>query len=165
LLKYKHVSNWALVVRSEAEGRVKSILGKNMVQFTPTPKDMGNLRRGFRVLSEMMFAAGAKEVWPNLHEIPILRSPDDLKHWDNMPLDARSCGMMLSHLFGSTRMGSDERSSVVGLDFQVHGVRGLYVLDSSIFPTNLGVNPQHTIMAVARLGATRVAERPLPARS
>ena len=30
---------------------------------------------------------------------------------------------------------------------------GLWVADSSIFPTNLGVNPQHTIAAVAWLVA------------
>ena len=34
--------------------------------------------------------------------------------------------------------------------------RGLYVVDSSVFPTNLGVNPQHTIMALATLLAERL---------
>ena len=38
---------------------------------------------------------------------------------------------------------------VVGTDFGVHGTRGLYVIDSSIFPTNLGVNPQNPIMGIA----------------
>ena len=32
---------------------------------------------------------------------------------------------------------------------QVHGYDGLYVADAAAFPTNLGVNPQHTIMALA----------------
>jgi choline dehydrogenase-like flavoprotein len=45
----------------------------------------------------------------------------------------------------------------VGLDFATHEARGLYVVDSSIFPTNLGVNPQHSIMALSRFAATRVA--------
>ena len=47
------------------------------------------------------------------------------------------------------------------LDFSTHAAKGLYVVDSSIFPTNLGVNPQHSIMGLARLCATRVAEKPL----
>ncbi len=162
ILDYKHVLNWALVVRAEAEGQVRSVLGKTVIQYTPTLRDMDNLKQGLKVLSEMMFAAGAKEVWPNFHGVPILRSLDDLHFWDEVQAEPRSCGMMLSHLFGSARMGSDDRNSVVGLDFQVHGIRGLYVLDSSLFPTNTGVNPQHTIMAVARLGASRIAETPLP---
>jgi choline dehydrogenase-like flavoprotein len=110
----------------------------------------------------MMFAAGAREIWPNVLGVPTLRSPDDLRHWDDASLNPQAYGMISSHLFGTARMGPDPRGSVVGLDFQVHGVRGLYVLDSSIFPTTIGVNPQHTIMAVSRLGAQRIAERPLP---
>jgi choline dehydrogenase-like flavoprotein len=31
-----------------------------------------------------------------------------------------------------------------------------------VFPTNLGVNPQHTIMAVARLAASKIAETARP---
>jgi choline dehydrogenase-like flavoprotein len=33
----------------------------------------------------------------------------------------------------------------------VHGYEGLVIADASAIPTNLGVNPQHTIMALARL--------------
>ena len=32
---------------------------------------------------------------------------------------------------------------------QLHGVPGLYVMDGSVFPDVLGVNPQVTIMALA----------------
>ncbi|MFW6197734.1 MAG: GMC oxidoreductase [Myxococcota bacterium] len=39
----------------------------------------------------------------------------------------------------------------MGPDGQSHELPGLYVLDSSIFPTNMGVNPQHTIGAIAWL--------------
>ncbi|MBK7862394.1 MAG: GMC family oxidoreductase [Archangiaceae bacterium] len=159
---YRHLLNWALVLRAETEGRVVSMLGKEMIFFNPTVTDLARIRRGYRQLSELMFAAGAKEVWPNVRGMPTLRSADDLKHWDNAPLEPTAYSLMLSHLFGTARIGPDPRDAVVGLDFQVHGLRGAYVVDASVFPTNLGVNPQHTIMAVARLGATRIAERPLP---
>ena len=56
-------------------------------------------------------------------------------------------------------MSVSARDGVVAPDFAVHGRRGAYVVDSSIFPTNLGVNPQHTIMAVAMHAAERIAER------
>jgi len=67
--------------------------------------------------------------------------------------------LIATHLFGAARMGTDARSSVVDPDFQVHGTEGLYVVDSSVFPTNLGVNPQHTIMALSRLATHRLAAR------
>jgi choline dehydrogenase-like flavoprotein len=49
--------------------------------------------------------------------------------------------------------------SVVDPEFRVHGTEDLYVVDSSVFPTNLGVNPQHTIMAMSRLASERLAAR------
>ena len=54
-------------------------------------------------------------------------------------------------------MGSDPETSVVRPDFRHHDVKGLYVADSSVFPTNLGVNPQIVIMAMAARCADGVA--------
>jgi choline dehydrogenase-like flavoprotein len=106
----------------------------------------------------MLFEAGAREVWPGIYGVPsVLRSIDDVRFIENAPLEPRSYNFIATHLFGAARMGLDPRSSVVGADFQVHGARGLYVVDSSVFPTNLGVNPQHSIMAMSRLAATRLA--------
>ena len=62
-----------------------------------------------------------------------------------------------ARLFGGATMGVDPKTSVVGPDFATHEVAGLYVVDSSVFPTNLGVNPQHSIMAMSRLAATGIA--------
>lgn len=164
LADYKHLLNWAIVVRAEAEGSIGTLFGEDQIHYTPTVTDMARLRKALRVVAEMMFAVGAKEIFPSSHGIPSLHSADDLHKWDDASLDPRAYTLMASHLFGSTRMGKDPSKSVVGLDFQVHGTRGLYVVDSSVFPTNLGINPQHTIMAVARLAASRIAERPLPVR-
>ncbi len=155
---YQKILNWALVVKAKAQGSVKRFWGKDWISYTPLPQDMKAMRDGYKKLSEMMFAVGAREVWPCIHGMPILRSADDLKLWDTCSLDPRDYSLMASHLFGTTRMGSDPSQSVVGLDFGVHDMPGVYVLDSSIFPTNIGVNPQHTIMAVARLGIDAIVQ-------
>jgi len=82
-----------------------------------------------------------------------------VKKLDDAPLDPRSYNCIATHLFGAARMGPDARSSVVDPDFCVHGTENLFVVDSSVFPTNLGVNPQHTIMAMSRLASLRLADR------
>jgi choline dehydrogenase-like flavoprotein len=41
----------------------------------------------------------------------------------------------------------------------VHGYEGLVVADASAIPTNLGVNPQHTIMALASVYAEDLLEQ------
>lgn len=46
-------------------------------------------------------------------------------------------------------MGADPADSVVGPTGEAHGLPGLYLADSSVFPTSLGVNPQLTTMTMA----------------
>jgi len=60
-----------------------------------------------------------------------------------------------AHPAGSTRMSIDAKQGVVDRNSQVHGVRGLFVSGSSVFPTSGAANP--TLMIVAM--ALRLADR------
>ena len=40
---------------------------------------------------------------------------------------------------------------------QTHDVKGLFVIDGSVTPTSLGVNPQVTILAIAEKNAEWIA--------
>jgi choline dehydrogenase-like flavoprotein len=53
------------------------------------------------------------------------------------------------HHMGTTRMSDDARSGVVDRNCQVHGVEGLYVAGSSVFPTGGHANPTLSILALA----------------
>ena len=163
LAQLSNVAVWAAQVRAEAEGVVTSGWGgADRVKYTMTTADLEAARKACTLIVRMLFEAGACEVWPGIyspHVPSVLRSIDDVRHLENAPLDPRSYNFIATHLFGAARMGPDPATSVVDLDFQVHGVAGLHVVDSSVFPTNLGVNPQHSIMAMSRLAATRIAER------
>jgi choline dehydrogenase-like flavoprotein len=134
--------------------------GVDRVRYTLGASDLAAARKGAALLARLLFDAGAYEVWPGIYGVPsVLRSVDEVRLVDEAPLEPRAYNFITTHLFGAARMGPDPRDTVVGLDFGVHGVEGLHVVDSSVFPTNLGVNPQHTIMAMSRLAATRLAER------
>lgn len=57
------------------------------------------------------------------------------------------------HHMGTTRLGLDEKTSVVDPQGQVHGVAGLFVTGSSVFPAAGFANPTLMIAALAiRLG-------------
>ncbi len=57
------------------------------------------------------------------------------------------------HQMGTTRLGTDPKSSVVDADGQVHGVAGLFVAGASVFPAAGFANPTLLIGALAiRLG-------------
>lgn len=60
----------------------------------------------------------------------------------------------LAHASGTCRMGIDVENSVVDRNNQVHGVKNLYIVDSSFLPTSAGINPSLTIAA----NALRVAD-------
>lgn len=161
LAQLANVAVWAAQVRSEAEGTVKEGWGGvDRATLTMTEKDLRSLRKGAALITRMMFEAGAREVWPGIFGVPsVLTSIDQVRLVEDAPLDPRSYNCISTHLFGAARMGVDPKTSVVDPNFMVHGVEGLYVVDSSVFPTNLGVNPQHSIMGMSRLAASRLAAR------
>ena len=160
---FPNMAVWGVQVRSDAEGSVRErpLADRAAITYTPSRRDMELFREGVRRLCEVHFAAGAERVYPGVHGGPEeLRSPDELGRLDDLTLDPRDWSLMSSHLFGTCRMGATEageRGGVIGFDGAVHGVRGVWVLDASIFPATLGVNPQHSIMAISMLLAERIA--------
>jgi cholesterol oxidase len=64
------------------------------------------------------------------------------------------------HPLGGCPMSDDPRAGVTNDRGRVHGYEGMYVLDGSIVPTALGVNPSKTIAALAERGVEHLlAER------
>ncbi|CDM62482.1 MULTISPECIES: GMC oxidoreductase [Rhizobium] len=55
----------------------------------------------------------------------------------------------VAHPTGTTRMSSDPGKGVVDANCEVHGVRGLFVSGSSVFPTAGHCNPTQMIVAMA----------------
>jgi choline dehydrogenase-like flavoprotein len=155
---YPNMAVWGVQVRAEAEGTVSPAKNRANIAYTPTREDMQRFRHGAKRLAEMHFAAGAIRVFPGVHGGPdVLTSPDELSKLDSLSLDPREWSIISSHLFSTCRMGADDRAGVVGFDGAVHGVKGVWVLDGSALSTNLGVNPQHTIMAMSMLLTERLA--------
>ena len=64
------------------------------------------------------------------------------------------------HPCGTTRMGASTATSVVDPSCRVHGMDNLWIVDSGVFPTSLGVNPSLTIAANALRVASHVATSP-----
>lgn len=55
----------------------------------------------------------------------------------------------MSHTIGTTRMSDDPRAGVVDGECEVHGVKGLHIAGSSVFPTSGHANPTLMILALA----------------
>ena len=87
---------------------------------------------------------------------------DDLRGIDLDKIPSQRFECASQHPLGSCRMGLSPDDAVVDEQGQVFGLRELFVVDSSILPTSLGVNPQVTVMAMATRLAWQLRERRLP---
>lgn len=158
LASLDHWCQWGAALRARGTGRVRPGHAGPSVRFALTPEDVVTMRRAVSVLGEMFLAAGATVVTPGVfgwHERVTDRATMRAFEQEG-PLDPKAYTMAATHLFGTCRMGRDPHTSVVGTDFRHHRVSGLYVADSSVFPSNTGVNPQTSIIALARLCARSV---------
>ena len=61
-----------------------------------------------------------------------------------------------AHLIGGVAIGSSPDNGVVDDSGQVFGYRNLRVIDGSLVPGNLGVNPSLTILALAEYAMTKI---------
>jgi cholesterol oxidase len=65
-----------------------------------------------------------------------------------------------AHILGGCPMGQTANVGVVDDQFKVHGYKDFFVLDGSIVPCNLGVNPSLTITALAEYAMSFVKDKP-----
>lgn len=132
--------------------------GAPILEYTVAPKVWSAFRFAQKRLAEAQFASGAKTV-RTVHEVPVVME----RKVDEAAIDAArwesgSASVSTAHQMGGCGMGDDPKTSVVrSEDLRHHTLTNLHVIDGSVFPTSLGVNPQESIYGLARLVATRIA--------
>lgn len=152
-------AQWAAAIKMDGMGRVRrGWTGGADITFRPTRGDLEKARHALATGLRMMFAAGAVEVFPGMLSRPeVMTHPDQVRLIEEGPVDFKDFHHVATHLFGTTCAHADARRGVVDADLKVHGLEGLYVMDASVFPTNTGVNPQLSIMAVSWRAAEKLA--------
>lgn len=149
-----------LVKEIDSEGAVHgSDLGRPVISYDRGPRDTAYLRQALAEAARIQFAAGAKVV-RTLHARPVvMNNPGEIDAalaragWGNNELSLYS-----AHPLGTVRMGDDPRGSVVNSHGKVHGADGVFVIDGSVLPSSLGVNPQITILSIATQNAEWLAD-------
>lgn len=125
-------------------------------------RDVAAYRKGLRVMAELHIAAGAEELWFG-YTPTVYQRGDDLDAWlaqlDAIHIGAGGLFMGSAHQMGSARMGTDPATSVARPSGELHDTAGVWIGDTSAFPTPSGANPMLTCMALAH----RTAENLLAA--
>jgi len=122
--------------------------GRANIGYAFDDRDVDRIKAGMIRTAEVLLAGGASKVLGAVHG---LGTHDDLGSFADAMADRtiHDFALYASHPMGSCRMGADPAHSVVGPTGEAHGLPGLYIADSSVFPTSLGVNPQLTTMTLA----------------
>ena len=129
-----------------------------VIRYNLSEADRRNLGVGLGHLGEILFAAGARAVYPGLSGFPVLRSADQCRAFLTNPPPITAMGLSNVHAFSSCPMGENPDLCATDSFGRVHGMRNLYVNDASLIPDSPGVNPQGTTMAIALRNAERFAE-------
>lgn len=117
------------------------------------------VRSSYLVMAECQFAAGATEVRPATSDAAGYRSWSEARSSiSSLPLRAPNVFLNSTHPLGGCGMGKEPSAGVVRPDGRHHQLENLLVIDGSVFPTSLGVNPSLSIYALAARNAESLAE-------
>lgn len=152
------------IVRDRGHGHVELDANGESVPFYPLQdeRDIGLLKRGLHEICKLHEAAGASRI--------IAAPNNDLRFWNRGEDLARFIAeiggdpkatlqqpLFSAHQMGSARMGKDPNTSVAKPSGELHDTRGVWIGDTSAFPTSVGVNPMVTCMALAARTASILA--------
>ncbi|KAI8984210.1 hypothetical protein BDF20DRAFT_815956 [Mycotypha africana] len=131
------------------------------VQFQLSQYDGENLKDGLVELAKIHVAAGARKVLLSQH--PFIPEPtfEFLAEEETQITNPRFVSWLelikrskppvpaSGHQMSSCRMGTSPNNSVTEITGETWDAKNLYIADSSLFPTALGVNPMVTIEAIS----------------
>ncbi len=159
MLDYNHLAGFGIMVHDSSSGMVKVAGETPLLFYNMNKEDLEKFRKAIRIASEVYFAAGAKKIYPPIFSLESINSPSQLSKIDTIKLKPDMLELSAFHPMGTARMGSDPKEAVVNEELETFDVNNLFVIDASIFPTSLGVNPQESIMAFSSYAADRIIAR------
>jgi choline dehydrogenase-like flavoprotein len=153
--RFNQTMTLAVMFRDKPVGRVTP----NGFEYALAEEDYAGWLDSLRTGARIMFAAGGRRVFFNSHRPLILNGPDEIDTALTLDLVAEQRIQITSgHPMGGCALGGDARRDVVDSRGRSWDVDGLYIADSSILPTSLGVNPCYTVYALGRYIANKMVE-------
>lgn len=124
-------------------------------------RDQATTRAALEAQIRCHAAAGARQIATLATSLPIWHRGEDLDQYiaqvQRIPLRAGAMRLFAAHQMGTCRMGADPATSVANPDGELHDTPGVWIGDTSAFPTASGSNPMITVMALAHRTAGRIA--------
>jgi choline dehydrogenase-like flavoprotein len=153
--RFNQTMTLAVMFRDRPNGRVMD----HGFEYHLAEEDRRGWLDSLQTGARIMFAAGARRVFFNAHQPLILNSPSEIDARLTLDLVKEERLQITSgHPMGGCALGGDPRRAVVDSWGRSWDIEGLYIADSSILPTSLGVNPCYTVYALARQIAHKLVD-------
>jgi choline dehydrogenase-like flavoprotein len=148
-----------VMVSDKGKGRVRAFSdGRADIVYHFDDGDVALIKKSLPMVAEVLQAGGAGQLFVPVHGVPPCETPGQLAA-ALADRTIRDFTLYAAHPMGTCRMGRGLSEGVIGPGGEAHGLPGLYISDSSVFPSSLGVNPQLTTMAVSTvIGHSILAE-------
>lgn len=156
LERYRDSAAALCLVPDRPSGRVDWSKGRPAIQYTQTGEYTARLREALKAGARCYLAAGAEVVRVPVVHGQEIRTEADIASIDDLPLRTCDLSMISAHPQGTCRMGPDPLTTVLGMDFAVHGTTNVFVCDASVFPTTSSTHTMVPVMTVAHLLADQL---------
>ncbi|CAN4075844.1 unnamed protein product [Withania somnifera] len=163
MCKFSRTAHIFALARDKGSGKAVSPYS---ISYKLDQIDEQNLKIGLEKLLRILAAAGAEEIGTHhgtgkklkvkessLDELENFVKEESSREFKNLSMPICS-----AHQMGSCRMGIDPKISVVNPKGQTWEVEDLFIGDTSVFPTALGVNPMVTVQAISYCTAQNVLQ-------
>ncbi|MDR1086013.1 MAG: GMC family oxidoreductase N-terminal domain-containing protein [Deltaproteobacteria bacterium] len=152
---WPHLIIYYATIVPEGYGSVTPIPGfkEPLVRFKLTKRDLAALSLAMKRLGRLLFAAGAKRLFPSVRGLDFFENPSDL---DKIPsvLPAGKSELMTIHLTSTNPMAQTPELGVTDQWGALWGHKNLLISDASVLCSGPGVNPQGPLLTVARRNLT-----------
>src|SRR5204862_7130207 len=131
MLDYLHIAQFGAMVSDTSRGSVRALPGGALhMSYDLNAHDLRTFKRGIELLCECYWAAGAKEIYPPVDGIGILRDGelDSLRRHELRPEELTLAAF---HPLGTARADARRAHGGVDGDVKLNDVGGVYVSDAS----------------------------------
>jgi choline dehydrogenase-like flavoprotein len=156
--RYRHFIDGGVMIGTNPQyGNVSLSGDAAKIDLRPPVSDIELLKQGLKHMARIYFAAGARRVYPSTFQYIDLMPETYERVVDRQINTIDDVLFGSAHPQGGNVMNRDPAHGVVDETFKVHGTEGLYVADTSIWPSNIRANCQATAMAMSHYAAGHVA--------
>ena len=147
---WRHMAVYYAMIRG-GRGTIRNVPmhGDPLVRYGLEQHDLANLAEALRKLCQCLYAAGAVSLYPTILGSPRLTTEADVADLPDV-LPRGRVNLSAIHLFSSVPMGEDRGRCGTDSFGKMHEYDNLYIADGSLLCGPPGVNPQASIMAIAR---------------